>query len=145
MVFQENIVKFPLDELLVNYLRVRALLCSAKRHYQVFLVDFCNKTFKLIFLSGGKHSSNRTDAKPLDSWVWKGGRRGWMWRWKHCDTCQVLNSLYWAIFTNWNLRKARTAEFCDSTASALKQHLKAGKEKLAEDYSLYCWRAEVLR
>ena len=56
--------------------------------------------------------------------------------------CKVF---FWLIFTNWNLREACTAEFCDSTASALKQHLKAGKEKLSEDYSLYSWRAEVLR
>ena len=69
MVFQENIVKFPLDELLVNYLRVRALLCSAKRHYEVFLVDLCNKSFKLNLSLGGKHSSSRIDAKPLDTWV----------------------------------------------------------------------------
>ena len=47
--FQENIVKFPLDELLVNYLRVRALLCSAKRHYQVFSGGFLQRVSKIDF------------------------------------------------------------------------------------------------
>lgn len=42
-------------------------------------------------------------------------------------------------------REARTAEYCTTSASRLRHHLKAGKERLVEDCTLYTWRGEVLR
>ena len=107
---QVDLEKFPLDELLVSYLRVRALLATSRRQYE-------------------QESRQLEELLPA---LWHLGSE----QLEEEGECEDGNTVQLC-------REARTAEYIDSSGSSLRQHMKAAREKITEDYSLYSWRAEV--
>ena len=109
---QKNIEKFQLDEMLVNYLRVRTLLGSSKNKYNIDRAHVETLCKELWVFS--------TDSIEEEG---------------ECEDGNIV------IVT----RDSKVAEFSDNVSQSLRSRLKQCKETLTEDYSLHCFRSEVLK
>ena len=109
---QKEIEKFPLDEMLVNYLRVRTNLQNSKKSY-----DIGKAKAEDLFQDLWQISSGKVEEEG------------------ECEDGNVVTVT----------KNVKIAEFDTNVSHMLRSQLKECKEILAENHSLFTFRAEVLR